>query len=520
MTTQTGRLYGQLNPWTHDDLARIHQASLRILERTGVQVQHDEVLDILENTTAKVDRDRRVVRFPGDLVEERMRSAPGSWDRRKAETGTGPLCRNGPEGASHKGGLSPFPQFSVSADCGAEKVWDYGTRRSRPSEPHDLVDVPRLVQAMGNIDEAGNLVRLAEIPPNLEDPILYRHMWNHTEKKGGGGLGRCPACVFGLSPITVDCLCRMLAVKHRHGTTEAEPELSFFMGVASPLRFGHDVLNMALYMLRHGQAVGIGGNCVSGVQAPITPAADIAVDHAERLAGLCIVTSICNDARFYFCNHTYSLDMQVGDVGSGSPEGTLLALLGKKLLEHCGFQLVVNHPILDTGASAPDAQAAAEKMMYMLLTALGGAKGIGGAGQLKEAFSYEQLLIDNEIAGYVKQLLKGVCISDETIALEEIERQGIGGNFLVCETTMKFLRECYYAPQLFYRKRLSQWLGDGAKDTTDRAHEKAEEILARRTPRFLSDDQLGEIDEIIGRTCHELAPGWDPTPLLNLRESP
>ncbi len=495
MTAQTGNLYGQLNPWTDDDLARIHKASLRILERTGVQVQHDEVLDILENSDAVVDRDRRVVRFPGDVVEDRMRNSPGSWDRRKGGPG----------------------RFSVSVDSGGDKIWDYRTRRPRPSEPRDLVDVPRVVQAMDNIDEAGNLVRLAEIPPNVEDLILYRHMWNHTEKRGGGGLGRSPACVFGLSPRTVDYLCQMLAVKiAANPAEEREPELSFFMGIASPLRYGHDVLDMALYMLGLNQAVGIGGNCVAGIQAPITPAADIVLDHAERLAGLCIVTSIRRDARFYFCNHAYSLDMQGGDVAHGSPEMTLQALLGQKLLNYCGFQLVVNHPILDTGAHAPDAQAAAEKMMYMLLTALGGAKGIGGAGGLKEHLCYEQIVIDNEIAGYVRQLLKGAAVNDETLALDEIERLGIGGDFLTSDTTMKFLRECYYAPRLFYRKRRSEWLSDGGKDTLERAHEKVESILARDTPRFLGDDQLGAIDEIIRKACRELSPGWDPNPLLNL----
>jgi trimethylamine--corrinoid protein Co-methyltransferase len=190
--------------------------------------------------------------------------------------------------------------------------------------------------------------------------------------------------------------------------------------------------------------------------------------------------------------------------------------LGQKLLEHCGFQLVVNHPILDTGAHAPDAQAAAEKMLYMLLTALGGAKGIGGAGGLKENLCYEQLVIDNEIAGYVRHLLKGAIVNDETIALDDIERQGIGGNFLTCDTTLKFLRECYYAPRLFCRTRMSQWLGDGAKDTLDRAHERVEAILAKDTPRFLTDDQLAAIDELIRGACRELAPGWDPNPLLNL----
>ena len=100
--------------------------------------------------------------------------------------------------------------------------------------------------------------------------------------------------------------------------------------------------------------------------------------------------------------------------------------------------------------------------------------------------------------------------------MDEIERQGIGGNFLTCDTTLKFLRECYYAPQLFYRKRMSEWLGEGAKDTLQRAHEKVQAILARETPRFLADDQLEAMDEIIRRACCELAPDWDPTPLLDL----
>ncbi|MBV5335614.1 trimethylamine methyltransferase family protein [bacterium] len=71
---------------------------------------------------------------------------------------------------------------------------------------------------------------------------------------------------------------------------------------------------------------------------------------------------------------------------------------------------------MDIGAHFPDAQAGAEKMMYALLTALGGANGIGGAGQLKEDFCYEQLMVDDEIAGYVKHLIKGAEITDETIA--------------------------------------------------------------------------------------------------------
>lgn len=487
-------LQGQLNPWGPEELERIHQASMRILETTGVQVHHDTILDHLENADAHVDRDRRIVRFPPEMVQDRLDHAPGSWDRNVGTTGA----------------------FSVSADCGSNMIWDYGLRRPRSVEARDLVDVPRLVQAMDNIDEAGTLVYVQEIPPLVQDLIIYRHRWQHTEKTGGGGLGRFPSCNFSLSTRSFDYLFDMLAVKNGLDDPRREPEFSFFMGAASPLRWGHDVLDLALHAVNRGQAVGIGGNCICGIQSPITPAANIAVDHAERLSGLCMITAINPDARFYFCNHTYLLDLQTCDIASGSPEQTLLALLGKKLLEHCGFQLVVNHPILDTGAHGPDSQASAEKAMYMLLTALGGAKGIGGAGQLKETFCSEQLVIDNEIAGYVRHLIKGAAIREDTISLKDIQKLGIGANFLTCETTLEFMDECYHAPTLFYRKRMSEWLADGAKNVLERAHERVETILSRETPPYLNDDQLSAMDEIIRQACRELAPDWDPTPYLRL----
>jgi trimethylamine---corrinoid protein Co-methyltransferase len=487
-----GKWHNMLDPWEPAELELIHQASLRILESVGVWVDSSDVLDILEGSEAQVDRDKKVVKFPAAMVQARMRNAPGSWDRTSG---------------------SPA-EFSVSADCGAYNIWDYATGRARPSAIQDYDDIPRLVQALEHIDAAGNLIYSAKVPPAVGDLIAYRHMWTHTQKKGGGGLGRSPSCCHALLPASFDYLCRMLEVKIGNDKMQTDPEFSFFMGSASPLRFGRDVLTMALHTIKRRQVVGIGGNCNCGVQSPITAASNIAIDHAERLAGLCIVTSIDPDAKFYFCNHTYFLDLRSADIASGSPEQTLQALLGKKVLEHCGFQLVVNHPIMDVGAHTPDGQAAAEKMMYALLTALGGANGIGGAGQLKEDFCYEQLVIDNEIAGYVKHLMKGAGITDETIALKTIQERGIGAHFLDCETTLLHLREAYYAPTLFYRKRKSEWLREGAKDLVVRAHERVEVLLSRDTPVFLTADQLAAMDEIIVEACAALTEGWDPGPYL------
>ena len=47
-------LHGKLNPWSPEDLEQIHQASLSILEKTGVMVNSDKILDILESSDAQV----------------------------------------------------------------------------------------------------------------------------------------------------------------------------------------------------------------------------------------------------------------------------------------------------------------------------------------------------------------------------------------------------------------------------------------------------------------------------------
>jgi trimethylamine--corrinoid protein Co-methyltransferase len=311
----------------------------------------------------------------------------------------------------------------------------------------------------------------------------------------------------------MDYLREMAAI--RYGGMEAlrhNPALSFPLFPASPLRWQGDLLHVAMRAMEMGQIIGIGSNVICGAQSPITPAANIAVENAERLAGLCIVKAVNAEIPVYFCNHPYMLDMLSGDVANGSPEQTLLPLLGQAMLDYCGFRLMVNHPVLDTSAHAPDAQAAAEKMMYLLLTALGGSKGVGGVGQLKESFCYEQAVIDNEMAGYVKHLLKGADINEETLAVDLIVERGPGGNFMDADHTVAHLRECYYKPLIFYRKHLSEWLREDGRTALEHAHDRVEEILAREPVRYLTPEQEKAMDELLERARRELAPGWEPSP--------
>lgn len=61
---------------SRDEIEDIHNATLAVLENTGVKIASKEALDILKEAGANVDYDRNHVSIPGRLVEEALRRAP------------------------------------------------------------------------------------------------------------------------------------------------------------------------------------------------------------------------------------------------------------------------------------------------------------------------------------------------------------------------------------------------------------------------------------------------------------
>ena len=76
-----------------------------------------------------------------------------------------------------------------------------------------------------------------------------------------------------------------------------------------------------------------------------------------------------------------------------------------------------------------------------------------GAGMLDSGliFSYAQLVIDNDIFKMVRKVLQGIVVDDENLALEVIKAVGPGGDHLMQEHTMKYMRSLPSAPILFER---------------------------------------------------------------------
>ena len=154
----------------------------------------------------------------------------------------------------------------------------------------------------------------------------------------------------------------------------------------------------------------------------------------------------------------------------------------------------------------PDAQAGHEKTLTGMCAAMAGANLIYGAGMLDSGliFSYAQLVIDNDIFKMIRKVMQGMHVDDENLAVDIIKSVGPGGDFLMQEHTMKYMRTLPSVPKLIERNNRENWLASGGKGLAERAAERAAEILADHKPEPLSNDAKTALSAVVEESEAEM----------------
>jgi trimethylamine--corrinoid protein Co-methyltransferase len=120
-------------------------------------------------------------------------------------------------------------------------------------------------------------------------------------------------------------------------------------------------------------------------------------------------------------------------------------------------------------------------------------------------FSYAQLVIDNDIFKMIRKVMQGMHVDDENLAVDIIQSVGPGGDFLMQEHTMKYMRTLPSTPNIIERNNRENWLAAGGKGLAERAAEKAAEILANHVPAPLSDEAKSALHAIVEESDAEMA---------------
>ena len=144
--------------------------------------------------------------------------------------------------------------------------------------------------------------------------------------------------------------------------------------------------------------------------------------------------------------------------------------------------------------------------MSILLTAQSGANLNHDVGYIEHGntASLEYLTLCDDLIGIARKIVSGIEVSEETLALDVIDKVGPGGHFLGEEHTMKHFRNETWYPQLFERKVYENWISEGSKTLFDKANEKVIDILDNYEPEPLPKDVQQKIKDIIANAESKL----------------
>jgi trimethylamine--corrinoid protein Co-methyltransferase len=476
------------------EMERIHRAALQILEKTGMWVDHMRALELLRAAGCRVDMDRRRVRFPAEVVE----AAVARLRRRFARPGNRPR-RMSVRYSQVRFDRQPFRihgDFSVSAGGFCCFVWDLDGQR-RPATLADARQALRLADRLDQIAYTGLPCAAQEVPVAVRPVAMAAELAKATRKFGG---------IETFKPADVEYVCRIGEIAA--GGREAhrrDPILVGYAEARTPLCIDAVMADVLLAHLDRGLPQSLDTMPNGGATAPATAAGILATGLAESLGGLVLGYAAAPEATLTLDVNPGYCDMRSMLFGyAGAERIPLLAARVQMISEFYGCPSGIHGG--KTDSCVPGTQAGVQKASTMLGAVLAGAIGFGTVGHLENAvtFSPLQLVIDNEIARYVRRAVRGIEVSDETLALDAVDAVGPGGTFVAADHTAAHFRDELLLSPFF--DALPWGVGDSLdrERFEKRAAARARELLAEERPPVLTPDQERAINEVVAEASRTL----------------
>jgi trimethylamine--corrinoid protein Co-methyltransferase len=153
----------------------------------------------------------------------------------------------------------------------------------------------------------------------------------------------------------------------------------------------------------------------------------------------------------------------------------------------------------DSDAQCHDEQMAWEKIITFFAALNSGVNIFMNCGMFSTGLiaSFEQLVIDNELAGFLLRAIKGIDVNEDTLALDLIRKVGPKGHFLNQMHTVRHIRTEYWLPELSNRATYKKWVTSGSRDVLVKAKEKVQKILREHKAPKLDVVKRNQIRGII-----------------------
>lgn len=436
------------------ELEKIHEATLIIMETTGLNFSYEPARALFARAGCKTDGNR--VFFPRKLVEEQIKKAPSQFT----------LHARNPEKNVTIGGdnLTFMPCY------GAPFVNDMDKGR-RKGTLKDFNNFAKLAYESPYMDITGGMMTEPnDIPVSTRNAErIYSSMVLSDKPFMGAGTGAADA----RQTIEMASLffggCREMA--------EKPPFISILCSL-TPLGYDDKMCGGIMEYARAGMPQLISSLAIAGATSPVTMEGTLVVQNAEVLAGITLSQLVREGTPVVYAGSSSVAAMRHGTLSIGAPEMAINTAATAQMGRF--YNLPVRGGGALTDSKTIDSQAAYESMMSMMAATMSGINFVLHSAGILEGYitaSYEKFIIDNEICGMCRRIKQGEDITAEKLALDAIRQVGPGGEYLTHMHTFKHFKKALYAPLMEGRDNFAVWEGKGGLTMEQQANSRYKKIL-------------------------------------------
>jgi trimethylamine--corrinoid protein Co-methyltransferase len=474
-----------------ETIERIVTEAYELLWDPGVRIHSDEALGLLADAGATVDFEARVAQIPAELARQAVESAPSSFQLYDAKGE--PVVHYGDDDVQFDPGSA------------AIHILDHGAVRSRPPVTADFVRYIKLAEVLPELDAVSTALVCADVPESMADLYRLYLVLRYAVK---------PVVTGAFAVETWSVMHDLLVAVAGSAEALAEKPLAVFDVCPSPpLLWSEITCQNLIDCARAGAPAELVSMPLAGATGPATLVGSVVQHAAENLSGLAIHQLAKAGSPIVWGGSPAAFDMRTGTTPMGAIE---------TLMIDCAYAQVGKYLDLPThaymgmsDAKIVDGQAGLESGIGTIMATLAGVNMVSGAGMMdfESCFSLEKLVIDHEIIGMARRLVRGMDCSEDPLATAIIQQVGHKGNFLATKHTLGwFQKELFMPSAVIDRDTRQAWEEKGARDATQRAHEQVEELISTYEPRELPPEVTKELEDITLQAAK--AAGLDQLPSL------
>ena len=471
-----------MNIFSEDEIESIHDASLKVLRDTGIDVQSPRAVEILKREGAMIDGDGQRVRFDPDFIMEKIATTPSEFT----------LHGRHKERHVHVGGRSIINTMVSSAP--------------------NVSDLDR-GRIIGNFEDYSNLIKLGESlntvhalggypvePCDIDVQVRHLHAVSAAVR-----LSTKP--LFGYAIGSEKMLDAIEIVRIGRGidteTLLKEPSVTTVVNANSPLVYDKALLEGAIEMAEHNQPVIYTPFTLAGAMAPITVVGALVQQNAEALAGLAFHQCVKPGAPALYGSFSSNVDMKSGSPAFGTPEYAQATIASGQLARKYKIPLRASNA---NASNVTDEQSVYESQMSLWACLLGQVNFIlHGHGWIEGGLcaSYEKVILDAEMNQMMEAFMVPSKVNKDTLGIEVIAEVGPASHFFAAAQTMERYETEHYKPMLSDWRNFESWRDAGSYTATQRANKIWKQLLAEYKEPKLSLEVEEELASYVDKRVSE-----------------